>query len=144
MAYLLVKALHIMAVIAWMAGLLYLPRLFVYHAECPADDKLGRERFTTMQKRLHRQIMGPAMALSVLLGLAAIGWIAPTLKSGGIWLMLKIVLVIGLIAFHIWCGRQIKSLEQGRGASPKAYRYWNEVPAVAMVLIVLLVVLKPL
>lgn len=143
MAYLLVKAAHLIAAIAWMAGLLYLPRLFVYHAECPADDRLGRERFTLMQRRLYKRIMGPAMAATVLLGLVAIGYIVPALKVAGGWLWVKLAIVAGLIAYHVWCGRQIKRLAADGGSSPKAYRYLNEVPAVALVAIVLLAVLKP-
>lgn len=138
MLMLLAKALHIIAVISWMAGLLYLPRLFVYHAECGEDDKVGRERFTVMERRLYKTIMGPAMAVSVLLGFGLLYWY----KVGG-WIVAKIVLVFLLIAFHVWCGRQIKRLEAGEGRTARAYRMWNEAPAVVMAAIVLLVVLKP-
>lgn len=140
MAYLypLLKSLHLIAVIAWLAGLLYLPRLFVYHAECPADDARGRERFNLMETRLYRRIMGPAMMAAVLLGLALLGWF-----SGGLWIVVKIALVVVLIAYHVWCGRQIKRLAAGGGLSGKGYRWLNEVPAGLLVVIVLLAVFKP-
>lgn len=133
---LVVKAFHIIAVVSWFAGLLYLPRLFVYHADC--EDAPGRERFGVMEARLHRRIMGPAMAAAIGLGLALLAWFP---VAG--WVVAKLVLVGGLVAFHVWCGRQIKALAAGRGLTAKAYRLWNEVPTVLLVLIVLLVVLKP-
>ena len=133
-----VKALHIIAVISWMAGLLYLPRLFVYHAACDRDDASGRRRLEVMERRLYRAIMGPAMAAAVLLGLSLLYWH----RVGG-WIAAKFLLVVCLIAFHVWCGRQIKALGRGGGHSERAYRICNEVPTVLMVAIVLLVVLKP-
>ena len=132
------KALHIIATISWMAGLLYLPRLFVYHAECDDDDSVGKKRFTAMERRLYRIIMGPAMAASVLLGLSLLFFF-----SVGGWIVAKFVLVMFLVAYHIWCGRQIKRLEKGEGHNPRAYRISNEVPTLLMIAIVLLVVLKP-
>lgn len=133
-----IKALHIIATISWMAGLLYLPRLFVYHAQCEESDTVGKERFTVMERRLYRLIMGPAMAASVLLGLSMLYWI----NTGG-WIAAKFLLVVLLIAFHVWCGRQIKRLEAGTGHSPRVYRISNEMPTLVMIAIVLLVVLKP-
>lgn len=130
------KALHIIAVVSWFAGLLYLPRLFVYHAEC--EDQAGRQRFATMEQRLYKRIMGPAMVAVIVFGLTLLHWF----KAGG-WLVAKFVLVIGLIAFHVWCGRQIKRLAQGPALSAKTYRICNEIPILLLIAITLLVVLKP-
>lgn len=134
--FLWVKAIHIIAVVSWFAGLLYLPRLFVYHAEC--GDEAGKARFSTMETRLYRRIMGPAMMVSVLVGLSLLYWI-----HTGAWIAVKLLLVMVLIGFHVWCGRQIKSLAAGGGHSAKTYRICNEIPTALLVLIVLLVVLKP-
>ncbi len=131
-----IKALHIIAVISWFAGLLYLPRLFVYHAA--SEDAVSRERFTLMERRLYRLIMGPAMAASILLGLALLGWF----RIYG-WLAVKLILVVALVAFHIWCGRQIRNLAANGGLRPATYRLCNEIPTVLLIAIVLLVVLKP-
>ena len=131
-----IKALHIIAIVSWFAGLLYLPRLFVYHAD--STDDVSKERFTLMEQRLYRRIMGPAMAVSVLLGLLLLGWFG---LSG--WLIAKLVLVAAVIVFHVWCGRQIKQLKIGNGLRPATYRMCNEIPTVLLIGIVLLVVLKP-
>ena len=138
MTMLWIKAIHIIATISWMAGLLYLPRLFVYHAECEETDTVGKERFNVMERRLHGLIMGPAMAVSILLGLSMLYWI-----RSGAWIAVKFVLAMCLVAFHFWCGRQIKRLAAGRGLASRTYRICNEIPTVIMVAIVLLVVLKP-
>lgn len=131
-----VKSFHIIAVVSWFAGLLYLPRLFVYHAGC--DDTAGQRRFEVMESRLYRRIMGPAMAASIILGLTLLRWF----PVGG-WIVAKSALVVALVAFHIWCGRQIKRFAAGRHHSPKAYRICNEIPTVLLVAIVLLVTFKP-
>ena len=130
-----VKAAHIVAVVAWFAGLLYLPRLFVYHAQC--DDLLGQQRFGVMEQRLYRRIMGPALIATLVLGLVMM---APLY---GAWLIPKLVLVALVVAFHISCGRHIKKLAANAGFSAKFYRYYNEIPIVLLIAIVLLVVLKP-
>lgn len=131
-----VKALHIIAVVSWFAGLFYLPRLFVYHADC--EDEVGRKRFTLMERRLYKQIMNPAMMVTFILGLSLLAWF----PVGG-WVVAKFVLVLVLIGFHVWCGRQINRLENGHGLSAKTYRLVNEIPTVLLIAIVFLVVLKP-
>ncbi len=131
-----VKVLHIVAMVSWMAGLLYLPRLFVYHAEC--GDAEARQRFTVMERRLHGFIMGPAMAVTVVAGLWLLNWH----RSGG-WIAVKLTLVVALVAFHIWCGRQIRKLAAGGGHGPRAYRICNEIPTVLLIAITVLVVVKP-
>ena len=132
----LLKSLHIIAVVSWFAGLLYLPRLFVYHAEC--TDQPGRQRFTIMQQRLYRRIMGPAMVASILFGFS----IMP--GFGGSWLWIKLGLVGLLVAFHISCGSYIKKLAAGNNhPSGKFFRFYNEIPTLILIAIVLLVVYKP-
>lgn len=131
----LFKSLHIIAVVSWFAGLLYLPRLFVYHAEC--EDEPGRQRFTLMQQRLYRRIMGPAMAASIIFGFLLMP------GFGGGWLWTKLALVAGLVAFHISCGLYIRRLAAGRAPSARFFRIYNEIPTVILIAIVLLVVYKP-
>ena len=129
------KALHLVAVISWMAGLLYLPRLFVYHCDAEKGSKQS-ETFKIMERRLLRGIMNPAMIVVWLLGL----WMA--WRAG--WFQMKLALVVGLTVVHHLFGRWRKDFEADRNARPASYyRWWNEVPTVAMIAIVLLVVLKP-
>src|ERR1700726_4752151 len=140
-----IKAFHIIAVIAWMAGMLYLPRLFVYH--CAAEKGSGQsETFKVMERRLLRAIINPAMIATYVFGLwlawlgadSRYGWFA----SGGLWA--KIVLVLALSAVHGLLVRWMKDFAADRNRHPAVfYRIINEVPTVLMVLIVLLVVLKP-
>ena len=131
----LLKSLHIIAVVSWFAGLLYLPRLFVYHAEC--EDEPGKKRFTLMQQRLYRRIMGPAMAAAILFGFS----IMP--GFGGAWLWIKLALVVALVGFHVSCGRYIKRLAAGNAPNSRFFRFYNEIPTLILIAIVLLVVYKP-
>ena len=133
-----IKAMHVIAVIFWSAGLLYLPRLFAYHAE--AEDAAGRERFCTMERRLYWRIMLPAMLAALLLGLT----MYPHFTGTGGWLAVKLLLVAGLVAFHIACGFYLRRFAAGdtpRGG--RFFRIFNEIPAVLIAAIVLLVVVKP-
>jgi putative membrane protein len=140
--YLWIKAFHIVAVIAWMAGMLYLPRLFVYHAEVAATSPESA-KFKVMERRLLNAIMRPAIAATWLLGLT----LALTPASGGFsqgWLHAKLALVIGMSALHGFftkCQRDFAG--DSNRYSSRFYRIWNEIPAVLMVLIVILVVVKP-
>ena len=135
-----IKALHIIAVIAWMAGLLYLPRLFVYHCQAaPGSDK--SETFKVMERRLLRAIMNPAMIVVWITGplMAWIGdfWLSP-------WFLTKLVFVFVLSGVHHAFGRWRKDFETDRNIrSEKFYRIANEVPTVAMIVVVGLVVVKP-
>lgn len=132
-----IKALHIMSVIFWSAGLLYLPRLFVYHAEC--EDDAGRRRFCVMEKRLYWRIMTPAMCAALLFGALLLRH-----YSGG-WTAWKILIALLLAAFHIYCG--IVIVRFARGGTPhgaRFFRIFNEAPALLIVAAVLLAVLKPL
>jgi protoporphyrinogen IX oxidase len=143
--YAWVKAFHIIAVIAWMAGMLYLPRLFVYH--CAAEKgSVQSETFKLMERRLLRGIINPAMIAAIALGLW-LAWIGPDSRYGWFatpWLQAKIVLVIAMTALHGLFARWMKDFAADRDRhSQKFYRIINEVPAVLVILIVLLVVLKP-
>ena len=140
--YLWIKAFHIIAVISWMAGMLYLPRLFFYHCDAPPGTPES-ERFKTMERRLLRIIVNPAMIAVWVLGLT----LALTPASGGFgqgWLMAKITLVAGLSAVHGLFSRWRKDFAIDRNRhSRRFYAAWNEVPAVLMIAIVILVVVKP-
>ncbi len=134
------KAFHIIAVIAWMAGMLYLPRLFVYHCEADPGSRQS-ETFKVMEQRLLRLIINPAMIVTWLLGLWLAwygGWFAAP------WLHAKLALVIGMSAVHGMLSRYVKDFAADRNRkSQKFYRIINEVPTALMILIVLLAVVKP-
>ena len=140
MLYEILKALHIIAVIAWMAGLLYLPRLFVYHADAERGSKQS-ETFKVMERRLYRGIMDPAMGLVWLFGLL-LAQQGDWWHAG--WWQVKVSLVVGLTLVHQLYGRWRKEFEADKNTRPASYyRWWNEVPTVLMIAIVFLVVLKP-
>jgi protoporphyrinogen IX oxidase len=138
--YLWLKSLHIFMVIAWMAGMLYLPRLFVYHADAAVGSKES-ETFKVMERRLLRGIMNPAMIVVWIVGL----WMA---ISGGWmvagWMHAKLALVLVMSAVHGLYSKWRKDFEADRNARPaRFYRMWNEVPAVILIAIIVLVVIKP-
>ena len=140
MDYLWVKALHLIAVMSWMAGLLYLPRLFVYHAMVEAES-LRAQTFKLMERRLLKAIMNPAMILSWVLGL----WLLH--QNPGLlamkWMWVKFSCVIIMTAVHIVFARMRRQLEQDINLNEKAYRWWNEVPTVLMIIIVIMAVVEP-
>ncbi len=133
------KALHIVFMVTWFAGLFYLPRLFVYHAM--ADDRASLERFAVMERKLFWGIMTPGAVLTVVFGAWLwLGWWRPT--PG--WLHAKLALVLLLIAYHVWCGRLMREFAAGRNRRSHVwYRWFNELPVLALFGIVFLVVLKP-
>lgn len=141
-AYPWLKALHIVAVIAWMAGLLYLPRLFVYHAEAPARSNRAAT-FEIMERRLMRGIMMPALVMTYLFGIALLA--TPGIvdwRQGWIWA--KLALVLLLTSFHGFLERWRRDFAAGRNAHrARFYRIVNELPTLAMIAIVILVVVKP-
>ena len=140
MLYLWLKSFHIIAVIAWMAGMLYLPRLFVYHCEAEPGSKQS-ETFKVMERRLLKAIINPAMIATWIFGLW-LAWEGGLLKAG--WLHAKFALVLVLSGSHGWFVRLTRDFAHDRNQhSQKFYRMINEIPTVLMVLIVLLVVLKP-
>lgn len=135
-----IKALHIVFMVAWFAGLFYLPRLFVYHAL--AQDRDGRERFKIMERKLYRGIMTPSALLTVALGLWLwLGWF----RDAGAWIHLKLALVALLIGYHLWCGKLVRDFRLDRNRHGHTwYRWFNELPALILLGIVVLVVVKPL
>jgi putative membrane protein len=141
--YLWLKAFHVIAVISWMAGMLYLPRLFVYHCDAPPGSAQS-ETFKVMEWRLLKLIINPAMIVTWLLGLSMIwlmGWEAFT-QSG--WLHAKLVLVLAMSGVHGMLVRYVRDFAADRNRkSQKFYRIINEVPTVLLILIVILAVVKP-
>src|SRR5882757_1036598 len=140
MPYEWIKALHVIAVISWMAGMLYLPRLFVYHCEAEAGSKQS-ETFKVMERRLLKAIINPAMIVTWLLGL----WLA---WSGhwfaAPWLHAKLALVLGMMGVHGILSKYVREFAvDRRRKSQKFFRILNEVPTVLLILIVILVVVKP-
>jgi putative membrane protein len=136
-----IKALHIIAVIAWMAGMLYLPRLFVYHCETEAGSRQS-ETFKVMERRLLRAIMNPAMVVTWLAGLY-LAWSGHWFSAG--WLHGKLLLVLILSGIHGFFARCVKDFAADRNQrSHKFYRIINEVPTALMIGIVILVVVKPI
>ena len=141
--YLLFKSLHLVAVISWMAGLLYLPRIFVYHVE-NFEKKQTTEIFEIMEKRLFNYIMRPAMVLSWFLGIVLILIIGIETFSF-FWLQIKLVLVFLLTIYNEYLGKCIKMLKLGKNnKSAKFYRIINEIPTVLLIFIVFIVIFKPL
>ena len=134
------KAFHVIAIIAWMAGMLYLPRLFVYHCEAEPGSKQS-ETFKVMERRLLKAIINPAMIVSWALGLWLV-WMGGWYVSG--WFHAKLVLVLALSAMHGFYVRWVRDFAADRNQhSHKFYRIINEVPTILMIGIVLLVVIKP-
>jgi putative membrane protein len=133
-----VKSLHIIFMVTWFAGLFYLPRLFVYHAM--AEDTPSRERFKVMERKLYLGIMTPGAVLTVVFGTWLwVGW-----NFSGKWLVAKLVLVLALLVYHVWCGLLLLEFRDDRNRRSHVwYRWFNEVPTVLLFLIVFLVVLKP-
>lgn len=139
MGMLWLKAFHIIFVVTWFAGLFYLPRLFVYH--CAASDAVGRERFVVMERRLFA-LMTLGGALAIVLGISMVAAMPAYLDF--LWLRVKLALVAGLIAYHLWCYKLMGELREGRsGRSQRWYRMFNEVPGLFLIAIVLLAVVKP-
>jgi putative membrane protein len=140
MLYLWLKAFHIIAVIAWMAGLLYLPRLFVYHADAEKGS-VQSETFKVMEGRLLRIIMNPAMILTWLFGLS-LAYVGSAWSEG--WLHAKLLLVIAMTAFHMWLAACWRRFAEDANTTPaRTYRMANELPTLLMIGIVILAVLKP-
>ena len=141
--YLLFKSLHLIAVISWMAGLLYLPRIFVYHVE-NFEKKQTTEIFEIMEKRLFNYIMRPAMLLSWVLGIILI-LIIGIESFSFLWLQIKLILVIFLSIYNEYLGRCLKLLKSGENnRTSKFYRIINEIPTVLLIFIVFIVIFKPL
>ena len=141
--YLLFKSLHLISVISWMAGLLYLPRIFVYHAE-NSDDRKISDVFKIMEKKLYFYIMTPAMILSWIFGLLLIHSIGFQ-QLGQTWIVLKIIFVILLTLYHFYLGKNLNQFKFDQNTnSHKFYRLINEIPTILLILIVFVVIFKPL
>ena len=142
-SYLLYKSLHLIAVISWMAGLLYLPRIFVYHVE-NLKDKNTSLIFKTMERKLYFYIMTPAMILTWLFGLVLISSLGFEVLSA-IWIKLKLLLVILLTLYHFYLSRLLSDFKLDNNTkSSKFFRVINEVPTILLILIVFIVVFKPI
>lgn len=134
-------AFHIVGVVCWFAALFYLPRLFVYHVM--ASDHEGIERFKVMERKLYRGIANPSMMASVALGIAMV-WQAPGYYFAQHWFVAKVALVAVLLGYHFMCKRYLVELRDDRcNKSHRYFRFFNEVPVLFLVAIVILVVVKP-
>ncbi len=144
--YLLFKSIHLIAVISWMAGLLYLPRIFVYHSEAVQNNKSEdlTETFKVMERRLLVYIMNPAMIVSWIFGILLIHTIGMD-NFGSIWLQLKLVFVIILTVFHFFLFQCLRKFAENTNSySPKFYRIINEIPTVLLIGVIFVIVFKPL
>lgn len=143
-AFLWIKALHVVLVTSWFAGLFYLPRIFVNLAMVDADPEASpreRDRLLLMATKLYR-FMGPLMALAVILGL--ILWLGYGVGFGSLWMPVKFLVVLALIAYHVWCGRLLKKFAVGPGERGHVwFRWFNEVPVIGLLIAVVLVIVKP-
>ena len=145
-AYLLFKSIHLIAVIAWVAGLLYLPRILVYHSEAVANNKSEDlvSTFKVMERRLFIYIMNPAMITSWIFGVLLIQTIGID-NFGSLWLQLKLLFVVILTIYHFFLFQCLRKFaENNNSFSPKFYRIINEIPTVLLIGIILIVVFKPL
>jgi len=139
-----VKALHVMAVISWMAGIFYLPRLFVHHTEQATAGSELSDVFKMMERKLYKIIMNPAMMVTWVCGLLIL--VTPGIVDLGSfnWVHIKLLAVIAMTGFHIWLGKRLREFEADENTrTGRTYRLMNEVPTVLMIVIVVLVVVKP-
>ena len=135
-----VKAFHIIFMVTWFAGLFYLPRLFVYHAM--TQDAATSAQFETMERKLYFGIATPGGILTILFG--AWLWLGSDIGAGSGWLVAKLILVIMLVVYHLWCGRILKNFRTDSNThSHVFYRWFNEFPVLVLIAVVLLVVFKP-
>ena len=144
--YLLLKSIHLIAVISWMAGLLYLPRIFVYHSDAVKNKKSEdlMSTFKVMERRLFVYIMNPAMILSWIFGILLIYTIGID-NIGFLWLQLKLFLVVVLTIYHLFLFQCLRNFAENKNAhSAKFYRIINEIPTLLLIAIILVVVFKPL
>ena len=136
-----IKALHVVFMVTWFAGLFYLPRVFVYHAQSPEDATAQRETFKVMERKLLRiTSLGALLTLAfgVLLVVLLPGWLQAT------WLQVKLVLVLGLLGYHAWCARIVRAFREDREHRGHVwFRWFNEVPVAFLFTIVVLVIVKP-
>ena len=140
--YLLFKSLHLISVISWMAGLLYLPRIFVYHSE--AEDESQRKVFKIMEKKLYNYIMMPAMLLSWIFGVLLIHSLGFSVFSE-LWMQIKIFAVVILTYYHFTLGKYIDEFAiDNNKKSSKFFRFYNEIPTIILIVVIFVVIFKPL
>ena len=144
MTYLLLKALHIIFMVTWFAGLFYLPRLFIYHAEAKSNkelDQVTQQRFVTMERKLFI-IMSIGMVITILLGLILLGKNPHVFKTG--WMHVKLLFVIGLVFYHFNCHKIHREMRDGiKYRSSKWLRFYNEAPVLFLFVIIIMAVVKP-
>lgn len=139
-----IKSFHLIAMVAWFAGLFYLPRLFVYHTELEENEQASLQRFQKMESRLYYYIMTPAALLTLAFGLWLFLYLWPYYMKAG-WMHIKLTAVLVLCFFHLYCGYFVKQFKLGtKPKSQKFFRIFNEVPTFLLVLIVIMVVVKPI
>ena len=142
-SYQWLKALHVISVVAWMAGLFYLPRLFVYHAEVVGQSGETHALFQTMERRLLRAIMNPAMIATWTFGLLMVAT-PDRIDWSQIWPWVKMVSVLGMTWFHMWCAKSRKAFEASANEKPgRHFRIMNEVPTLLLIIIVVMVIVQP-
>lgn len=133
-----IKAWHIIFMVTWFAGLFYLPRLFVYHAQ--VQDSISNDRFKIMERKLFFGIMTPGAVLTIIFGM----WLWQGYGISGAWLHAKLTLVALLVAYHVYCGKLLLDFKHDRNQHSHVYYRWlNELPVIALVAIVILVIVKP-
>ncbi len=137
-----IKAFHIISIVCWFAGLFYLPRLFIYHTQ--TTDSVGNERFKVMERKLYHYITTPAMISSWIFGLLLLYTHAWALYSSNGWLHLKLTLVVLLTVYHFTMGHYVKLFAADKNSrNTKFFRYYNEIPTLFLIIVVILVVVKP-
>jgi len=133
-----IKALHVVFMVTWFAGLFYLPRLFVYHAQ--AQDRVSIDRFKIMERKLYFGIMTPGAVLTIVFGL----WLWLGFGITGGWLYAKLALVAMLVGYHLWCGKLVSDFKHERNRHDHVwYRWFNELPLLSLVGVVILAIIKP-
>ncbi|MDC0937514.1 protoporphyrinogen oxidase HemJ [Pelagibacteraceae bacterium] len=140
--YLLFKSLHLISVISWLAGLLYLPRIFVYHAE--ADHESQKNVFKIMERKLYNYIMTPAMLLSWLFGILLIHYLGFSIFSE-LWMQIKIISITILTYYHLTLGKYLNDFAvDNNQKTPRFFRIYNEIPTIILIVVIFVVVFKPL
>jgi putative membrane protein len=141
-----VKAFHVIFMVTWFAGLFYLPRLFVYHAM--SSDEISNERFKVMERKLFYGIMTPGAIITIALGLWMLfdyAWQVYAVDMKTVWLQWKLVIIVPLILYHIYCWKLVKDFKEDRNTrSHVYYRWFNEIPVLMLIGIIILVTVKPI
>jgi protoporphyrinogen IX oxidase len=144
MPMLWIKSFHIIAMVAWFAGIFYLPRLFVYHANLQPNESTSDDRFCTMERRLFWGIMTPSAVITLILGIGLVHMMGLSFQTPPLWLSIKLALVAVLVLYHGYCGVVVRNFKfRKNNHSALFYRWFNEFPVIVLTAIVLLVILKP-